>query len=437
MYEINEYGRRLFPPFIVMSHSDKCKNSNGKKCDTSCLQSADDHPLCASSLSVSLYEENREKEKLVSSVLTKKVFQKDPDSEHQQMILFDGTNLTPQLPLIKSLISDKKDWKPIPAIDDRMFVVCCIADPRIIPSLTTPVIDNKYLYQRDTEIAKRLYGLINIDLPEGSSAQNIQFVQEQLDDQLYGRWIDQGTFHAITQHSFFCVTDDESKVENTVILPFLTQYTLMATLALAQRASLIHFDKRLTQIASRFGDEKDKKVEDDLKDEAIAFAKFQGELILDEVTPQIQGIEIYAKLQKMLYIDKLNEGANRQMTKLFEISEAEFNRKVSAAGTALAIFAGLIGIFALLFEFGNQFGKRLDILPEDNMRLQPYITGGYTFLMVFAICVGLIVFVWTIMKKKLSRKKIVIIVLLSIVGALFAAYGMSNWIGINGVVPKD
>ncbi len=336
------------------------------------------------------------------------------DSSNQGKIGKD-TRAVPHLSLIRELILGKtrageSTWQPTPAIDDRMFVACCIRDQRIPDYFrgATTIGDRhegQYAYQRDAKVADHLYALINIDAPVWPSSQNKNFTQADLDRQLYTRWIDAGTIHAVTPYSMFLITGESPKIDAPVVNPFLTQYIPMATLTLAQRASLIHFDRQLTGLAARFArsgantaGREQASNEKDLVRQADTFARFQGELVPEEVTPQIQGIEIYAKLQDMLFIEKLNDGANRQMTKLFEINEARFNRDVSDTGNTLAVLAGGIGLFALAFEFGNQFETR----PEVSDGLQPFIMGFYVFLMTFSIAAGAAVAVtrsWKIGKK--------------------------------------
>jgi len=120
-----------------------------------------------------------------------------------------------------------------------------------------------------------------------------------------------------------CLTSPEAWYE--VVVPFLVLYVQMAVLAQVQRASLLAFDRRITEaIQNAHGkfSEMEGKILDSLIEIEEDFAIFQGQLLLQEVTPQIQGIEIYERLQRMLFIDKLETSVQRQLNNLYEIAES-------------------------------------------------------------------------------------------------------------------
>ena len=57
------------------------------------------------------------------------------------------------------------------------------------------------------------------------------------------------------------------------------------------------------------------------------FAKFQGQILIPEATPQIQGIELYGKLQRMLFIEKLQNNVLSQMSSLSGMAQYEQERR--------------------------------------------------------------------------------------------------------------
>lgn len=122
-------------------------------------------------------------------------------------------------------------------------------------------------------------------------------------------------------------------VQDSVINPFLVLYVQMAILVLAQRASLISFDAKITNCVSGAQSSETElsgSMLRDLIDLSEAFAIFQGEIMIQEVTSQIQGIELYERLQKMLFVERLEANIQRQMRNLYEIAQtrqAEQQRK--------------------------------------------------------------------------------------------------------------
>lgn len=345
---INEFGRRIYPEFLP-----KCETSYGSF----------DFNLCASKIELQIGEEClREpiRERAESHLGTKekippRSYLRDP----QQKDNFIRRLLFP---------ADSKA-EIIPAVDDRMFVCCCIADAEYTERFLSGPIPNqekkptdeaKKEEPKDTGEAKKeekkdteenqpeqerrwnfltdwktgdeLYALTNIDLTDGS-CQNREMLDRYFEEQLYLRWANWGTIHAVTNHSMFCLTGEPMYVQDSVINPFLVLYVQMAILVLAQRASLIAFDAKITNCVSGAQSSETElsgSMLRELIDLSEAFAIFQGEIMIQEVTSQIQGIELYERLQKMLFVERLEANIQRQMRNLYEIAQtrqAEQQRK--------------------------------------------------------------------------------------------------------------
>lgn len=221
-----------------------------------------------------------------------------------------------------------------PAIDDRMFVCCCVLDKEYAEHFLhgdhtggETRQSGKYRYLADWETGRELYALTNID-PGDSSCQDRAMLDRCFEEQLYSRWFGYGTIYAVTSQSMVCVTGPDAL--DATVNPFLTLYVQMCTLVLVQRASLIAFDSRVTGlIASSQGSRK--AIEGKNLSRLISitedFAIFQGQLLLPELTPQIQGIELYEKLQRMLFIARLEQDIQEQLKNLYEIGAASQDRK--------------------------------------------------------------------------------------------------------------
>ena len=70
--------------------------------------------------------------------------------------------------------------------------------------------------------------------------------------------------------------------------------------------------------------------------------------MLQEVTSQIQGIELYAKLQKMLFVDKLEANIQRQLNNLYEIAEAKQAEEQENKQSRFEAVLGILGILGLV-----------------------------------------------------------------------------------------
>lgn len=313
--EINEYGRRLYPEYLPYTI-----DGDG---------SFDKENICASRITLDLGE----------GVVFKEEIKKKAEA-HIDQKTGDLANSYLNDPLqnknfIKTLLlGEDQKFQIVPAIDDRMFVCCCILDSDYVDHfLGYPAWPDDqcigvrqmafWKFMKDWETGKELYALTNIDAGK-SSCQNRVMLNQYFEEQLYLRWLEIGTIHAVTNHSMVCLTSPY--VMDSVVNPFLIEYVQMVILVQAQRASLLAFDSCITEtIRSVRGKQGTMEIRilDRLIELEENFAVFQGQMLLQEVTPQIQGIELYEKLQKMLFIGKLEKGVQQQLNNLYEIAESK------------------------------------------------------------------------------------------------------------------
>ena len=347
---INEYGRRLFPPYLPREGADS---------------------LCADKIVI------RGKDLVIEDNFKGRI-EHEADEEDYTI----NPNLMPNLikQLLGEKVTDQRETKKKifiePAIDDRMFVCCCVSDGNCVDrflgyrtyvededkeAVDTAKIrrqEGKWAYLEDWALGQELYALMNIDAGAGSSScASRKDLDMYLEEQLYTRWIEYGTLYGVTNHSLICLTGDGDiqAVVDTVITPFLTEYTQMAILILAQRASLISFEKEISKLAASdsrliFGRKRRKRLVQQQK----CFAIFQGEILLAEVTAQIQGIEIYEKLKKFLFITEMKGNIESQTDNLFEIEEAIQRDCLSFIGlflSAIGVILTVTSVFLAIINF--------------------------------------------------------------------------------------
>ncbi len=335
--KINEYGRRLYPPYLPEDHG---------------------YLICADKITIYSDEQTVFSE----DDFRRRILHAADDPAKCDCLI----NPKQMSAMVTNLFeADSKIAECIePAIDDRMFVCCCISDDHCADhflgyqtsndgeSEAEKIKANKrrqagnWAFQNDYELGRELYALMNVDAGTDSCCNSRKDLDKYFDEQLYTRWAEYGTLYGVTNHSFMCVTG--SNVDDSVINPFLTLYVQMSILVLAQRASLISFDKEITVAAAQddmlkvFGKSRNKLV--DLQQR---FAIFQGELLLTEVTPQIQGIELYDKLQKMLFIPQLEKNIQNQMNNLYGIARTaqdNFFNTWSRGVTIIGVLMGAVSV---------------------------------------------------------------------------------------------
>lgn len=235
-----------------------------------------------------------------------------------------------------------------PINDDRMFVACSVCDEELLRCYKEKNWQDRYLYQSDYNLARRLYSILFVD-KDSATCQNQQMIQKILEKSVYGRWLDCGTLHAATHHSMVCLTGkyNNDMIKYTVVRPFLTEYVEMLTLVLAQRATIIV----LQDAASRLSN----KGKDKLMDLQKKYVALQNQLLLFEVTPQEQGIEMYQLLRRQLYLTEEQDVLEKQLHNLYEMVTIQQTADIAKGGLILAVIVALVTIAAFVVGSGFYF----------------------------------------------------------------------------------
>ncbi len=234
------------------------------------------------------------------------------------------------------------------SVDDRMFTLSLVSDPDLIPYGRVKY-DGIGSIERDCAIADKktittrdLYEFTFIDPPGGLCCQNRLKMQEDLSDSVNLRWIEYGTFYGLTQYSMVCITGTHADVGGSVINPFLTIYKELVQLVLVQRAAIIMFAEKAARVSqkARNSEEKEKaNVTRKIFALEREYVSFQNQLLLFEVTAQLQGIEIYELLQKKMEISDQESEMEKQLQNLLEISQVELGDKTNNILNVLTVYS--------------------------------------------------------------------------------------------------
>ena len=232
-----------------------------------------------------------------------------------------------------------------PIIDDRMFTLCYYVDKDFVADMSQWDGEKgcyAYLSQAKTQpaccregLAQRLYMFMFID-SDTFTCPSRQVLAELLEKSIYTRWLENtmdvegkpqcaGTITGITACSMVCVSTGTFVADTA----FLIEYVEMALLVLAQRASLLNFEKQISESAK--GKASIGKVQK-------SHVLFHGQMLLREVTPQQQGIELYDMLQEKLMIRQEAEEIAAQLDAMFSLEQ---NRQESNESMLLNILAAL------------------------------------------------------------------------------------------------
>ncbi len=273
-----------------------------------------------------------------------------------------------------------------PIIDDRMFVVCWHENEnemkRMQSLLTTEPNNNikdafvkvKYEYENDS----KWYQYVFVD-GSGTLVQNINMREELICKTSYARFIDWGTLFGISRYSFVCLSGKDYSADKDfryrVIRNHMQKvYYQMAVLLLAQRASILKFNKELETISEDadrlINDNKEsikrkniKKIDiEKILQRAERLNKdiilFSNRIWFEEVSPQEQGIELYKLAIKNMDIERQYTSLRTKVSQLYDFIRIRLEhqkttniQKLTLISIVFAVVVCILTFWAIDFNF--------------------------------------------------------------------------------------
>lgn len=381
---INQYGRRIYPPF-----KDTCY----KDFETKLKDELDGTKYRELAMGISIKDTISDKE----------------IKEYSEEFKETGSNMKFRMPgHFSFLFKNTNNIEIKPLLDDRMFVMCWYGsfqlgdDFKILKKTRKQEIEKfKYCI---SEITKRVNGGYEVTSAYRNTNQHRSFAlntsfdgygyatndfwyqyvfvdssspscanellqKKQMLNHTYDRWVENNTLYGISRFSFVCITEPFSSLcspeINAAFIPehLKTLYFRMTALVLAQRASILGFSKMISEISF----EKLKENEHGEREKALhiyqEYRRFINEIYYREVTAQEQGIELYDMLQEHLRIKEQAKELEKEfieMNRLVDlIGTNETNKRMrvlTVMGSAFAIFSILLGLQGShYFEQLNEF----------------------------------------------------------------------------------
>lgn len=226
-----------------------------------------------------------------------------------------------------------------PTADDRMFVCTLIRDDELSKGIEEGRSGNEDTFEQ------LLYSVLYVDAGS-ASCQNKGMRRELLNKAIYPRWSDYGTLYGITGFSMICITSSYAGVTASVVKPFITEYTYMISLVLAQKIGIAHFSVeagRIVKGAERKGlmkrSQANKLVE--LQEKYIVF---KSQMLILEASCQEQGIDLYRLLQEQLLVNEEQHILDEQLESLYEVTNVSNGSRIETIGIAIAVIAILIDV---------------------------------------------------------------------------------------------
>lgn len=285
-----------------------------------------------------------------------------------------------------------------PVFDNKMFVSCCYNNIEILEKLRNAPIEklsNSIFWQNFifVDANKENYGIMNKEMRT-----------ELTKKASYLRWQNAGTLYGISKQAFVCLTNYNVAVDSMINI-----YSYLVKIILLQRASLLSLSNEIIKFST-----KEEPNYENIKDLYEKYISYIKHLYFKEITPQIQGIELYDIFQETFELKKFLCEYDNEITKIHnylqtkeEASKKEdqnnFLNFIAAVFLPGSLIAGLFGM--------NFFEKKPDFLLE--------------FLLICTVTVFIITFFCTSddykktihdfrKKTKINTKKRFILIMLGI-----------------------
>ncbi len=231
-----------------------------------------------------------------------------------------------------------------PVIDDRMFVLSWYKNDEWA---------NQFCGEgyEDFIMSNNWYEFLFVDKPNDMSCQNTEMQKALIKDSTYERWQKGCSLYGVSRYSLVFAT-------NTTCPPFLlqyfeTEYARMSELVLAQKASILRFSAEVTNISNL---ENTKGLSLKLSSLYKEYIRFVNKIHFREVSAQDQGIEMYEKLYKLLRINEHVEKLDKEIEELYNYVTLREDRRVNNTVSLLTWIATIfvpITVVAAIFGMSN------------------------------------------------------------------------------------
>ena len=319
VFAINQYGRRVFPPFIADVNS----------------REEIAHSLRLGGLKVpegSKYSDYSEDFRKYSNLLS---------------------NCNKPASFIENMIKEVTGEIEIQSVvDDRMFVLCWYKNDSWSNSFTN-YYENYFIpYDEDW------YKFVFVDAKD-PTCQNDAMRRKLLKDATYERWQKWWSLYGISRYSMVYLTNSGCPPHLTSY--FETMYVRMVELVLMQRASVLRFSSEVARISHKnfAGQDLAKQVSSLYKE----YIYFENKMYFRQVSAQEQAIELYQKLLDAMDIKEQVEKLDDEIGELYNYASLCEDRRTNktmlmiAWITAISVLTGLFSMANVTKYFGVFIGE--------------------------------------------------------------------------------
>lgn len=328
---INQYGRRVFPPFIAdVQHRDELA-----------------HLLEFSGLH-GVYSED-------FMSYSNKVKSNTPASFITTMIHEVAGNIETQ-----------------PVVDDRMFILSWYKNDEFAGSFEKDNSKYKEFLHSDW-----WYKFVYVD-GGSKTCPNDEMSQRLIEAATYPRWQQRGTLYGVSRYSMVMLTSNTCP--DHLLNYFETEYTRMAELAFIQRATVLRFSSEISHISTMpVGKGFGSRVNSLYKE----YIRFENQVYFREVSAQEQGIEMYKLIFDAMRLKEQVEKLDEEIEELYSFVSLCEDRRTNRTMSLLTWFATIflpITVVTGYFSMNNSCDNPM-------MCLQSIVMVCFTGIVIAIVCI--------------------------------------------------
>ncbi|MCX6578820.1 MAG: hypothetical protein NT166_01390 [Candidatus Aminicenantes bacterium] len=332
---VNEYGRRIYPQFLDAG--------------TENLIGSTKKAFLADSLEVCIDDTGSFKEDFSYFDAIEKV-NSNPNMLSNTIIGLLGRSF-----YTGELEEAKEGIHISPILDDRMFVLCWLADKSLCCKLAKYNKESEtYGYAENDDWFKLVF--VDKEYPYCTS---IPMKKKLLMEHTYDRWIRTkwSSLFGITRYSFILLND---KQETFVKDHLKTMYFQMVKLALVQQASILRFSGEATRIAEL---EEPENTTERVSVLQKKYLQFINKIYFREITAFEQGIDLYEKIVQAMQIERDVKELDQEIEELHHYASLQEEKRKNNLLKILSIFGSIFLVPAFISGFFgmNVFSNELGV----------------------------------------------------------------------------
>lgn len=233
-------------------------------------------------------------------------------------------------------------------IDDRMYTMSWYKNDELVQHLCHH--EDKGIEHNDD-----WYQYVFVDA-NGPTCHNDKMKGDLLGKASYMRWSDWNSLYGISRYSFVMLTS--WGCPDYLTKYFETEYVRMAELVLVQKASVLRFSAEVTNISSMEKEKSDVQLPEKVRSLYKEYIRFVNQIHFREVSAQDQAIELYDMLYETAKLKEQVEKLDDEIEELFNYVSLQGEKKTNDTMSTLTWLATIFvpaTFIAGLFGMNNSY----------------------------------------------------------------------------------